>query len=75
MEYYSVLKRIKSCHRWVLEGIMLSEISQKKTNTIRSHLHEEPKQTKNKLRYRKQTGGCQRWAMGIWWSKNANFHL
>ena len=50
MEYYSVLRRIKSCHRWVLEGIVLSEISQKKTNTICSHLHEEPKQTKNKLR-------------------------
>ena len=48
MEYYSILKRIKSCHRWVLEGIMLSEVSQKKTNTIRSHLHEEPKQTNKK---------------------------
>ena len=48
MEYYSVIKRITSCHRWVFEGIMLGEISQKKTNTIRSHLHEEHKQTNKK---------------------------
>ena len=48
-----------------LEGIMLSEIRQAKTNTVTSHLHVEPKtnkqqQQQQKLIYREQMGGCQR---------------
>ena len=50
-----------------LEGVMLSEITQKeKDNTIWFHLHvefkKEDKQTKQKWnhKYREQTGGCQK---------------
>ena len=59
-----------------LEGIMLSEISQRKTNTIWLHLYEESKQQTNIAkqkqthRYREKTSGCQR---GQWpgeeWNK------
>ena len=45
-----------------LEGI-ISEISQRNTNTVCFHLHmeskEQNKQTKQKHRYREQNGGCQ----------------
>ena len=42
MEYYSATKKeiLTFRAKWVkLEGIILNEISQKKTNTIWSHLH------------------------------------
>ena len=75
MKYYSAIKKngiLPFVTMWVdLEGIRLSEISQKKTSTIRFHLYVESKKTKlmNKHtitkqkqthRYREQTGGCQR---------------
>ena len=52
-----------------LEGIMLSEISQRKSNTVLYHLYVEFKEynklvniiKKNRLRYREQTSG-QQWA-------------
>ena len=49
-----------------LEGIMLSEISQWKTNTTWFHLCGESKKQMNKQKaeidpkYREQTDGCQR---------------
>ena len=62
---------------WIdLEGIMLSEISQRKTNTVWSHLNLK-KQTH---RYREQIGGCQRQGLkggqnGWGESKDKNFQL
>ena len=49
---------------WIdLGGIMLSEISQRKTNTIWFHLYVESKtqnkQNRNKHRYREQTYSCK----------------
>ena len=49
MEYYSTMKKkeILSFVRWMkLEGIMLNEISQTKTNTVSSHLHMESRKSK-----------------------------
>ena len=34
-----------------LEGIMISEISQRKTNTIWSHLYVDPKKQRNKTKW------------------------
>ena len=59
--------------RMNVESIMLSEISQRKTNTIRFHLYVESKeqsvQTKQKQthRYREQRDGCHRggWFGGL----------
>ena len=52
MEYYSVIKRMTFCPfaaTWMdLEGIMLSEISQRKSNTISYYLYVESKKY-NKL--------------------------
>ena len=71
MEYYSAIKNeiLPFAATWMdLEGIMLSEISQRKTNTIWYHLYVESKEynklvnmTKKKLthRYGEQTGGYQ----------------
>ena len=68
MEYYSAVKKSKIlplAATWMdLEGIMLSEISQRKTNTICYHLYVESKKyiklvnkTKKRqtYRYREQT--------------------
>ena len=62
-----------------LEGVMLSEISQRKTNTIWFHLHAESK-TKTKPyqthRYRKWIGGCQRQGVeGGWNGRRGPGHL
>ena len=47
MQYYSVIKKneiLSYATTWMnLEGIMLSEISQRKTNTILYHLYMESK--------------------------------
>ena len=47
MEYYSAIKKneiLPFATMWMdLEGIMLSEISQRKTNTVCYHLYVEPK--------------------------------
>ena len=47
MEYYSAVKKneiLPFAATWMdLEGIMLSEISQTKTNTVRYHLYMESK--------------------------------
>ena len=68
LEYYSTIKK-NEIVPLDLEGIMLSEIHQRKTNTIYSHLYMEYK-NQNKLtnktkekqtyRYREQIGSCQR---------------
>ena len=72
MEYYSAIKKneiLPFLTTWMdLEGIMLSEISQRNTNTVCFHLHVESK-TKNKKmnetkqkqthRYKEQTSGYQ----------------
>ena len=43
MEHYSVIKRIQFCHNWMdLEG-MISEISQRMTNTVLYHFYVESK--------------------------------
>ena len=73
MEYYSAIKKneiLPFVTTWMdLECIMLSEISQIKTNTTWSHLYVESKKqnkptnkTKQKQthRYRGQMGDCQR---------------
>ena len=50
MEYYSTWERRKVCHlqqHWMdLEGIMLCEIGQRKTNSIWLHLFVESQKTK-----------------------------
>ena len=47
MEYYSAMRKkeiLPFATTWLsLEGITLSEIRQRKTNTIQSHLYVEPK--------------------------------
>lgn len=58
---------------WIdLEGI-ITEITQRKTNTIKSHLYVESKQIKTTTtttkknqahRYREQIGGSQKWGVG-----------
>ena len=52
VEYYSVVKHEEIppfTTTWIgPEGILLSEISQTKTNTVRSHLHVDSKKTKAK---------------------------
>lgn len=50
-----------------LEGIMLSEVRQTKTNIIWFHLYVKSKrQTKQQARrYREQIGGGQRWGVGL----------
>ena len=70
MEYYSAIKQneILSFTATWLEGILLSEISQRKINMVSYHLYVESK-TYNKLvnitkkkqtdRYREQTSGYQ----------------
>ena len=72
---------------WIdLEGIMLSEIRQRKTNTIWFHLYmksKEEKQAKQKQthRYREQTGGCHKGeGLGDEWNRwrglrGTNFQL
>ena len=70
VEYHSATKNkeiLPSVTTWMdVEGIVLSEISQRKRNTIWFHSYEESKNqnkhTKQKqtLKYREQTGGCQR---------------
>ena len=72
MKYYSAIKKneiLPFAATWMdLEGIMLSEISQRKTNTVWYHLYVESKKynkqmniTKQKQihRYREQTNGYQ----------------
>ena len=72
MEYYSAIKKNETlpfAAMWMdLEGIMLSEISQRKTNTVWYHLYVESKKynrlvniTKKRQthRYRAQTSGYQ----------------
>ena len=53
VEYYSGIEKkrmLPSSINWTdLEGIMLSEISQRKTNTIRFHLYVEYKKQNNLL--------------------------
>ena len=75
MEYYSAIKQneILSFTATWLEGILLSEISQRKINMVSYHLYVESK-TYNKLvnitkkkqtdRYREQTSGYQ-WGEGL----------
>lgn len=73
MEYYSVMKKeiLPFMTTWIdLENIMLSEISQRNTNTICSHIHVESKKAK--------LGGYQ--GLGSrgkrrWWSKGTNSQL
>ena len=47
MEYYSVIKKneiLPFAATWMdLQGIMLSETSQRNTNTVYCHLYVEPK--------------------------------
>ena len=68
MEYYSAIKKneiLPVATTWMdLEGIMLSEISQKKTHAEWFHLYVESikqvnKQQKQCHKYTEQTGGCQ----------------
>ena len=75
-EYYLAVKNeiLPFATAWMdLEGIMLSEVSQRKTNTVRSSMRKlNDKQTKAKetrtktssSRYRKQITGCQRQRVG-----------
>ena len=70
IKYYSVIKKNEIWSfvtTWMdLEGMMLSEISQRKTNTIYFtyiwNLKNKTNKTKQKYthRYREQTRGCQR---------------
>ena len=57
MEYYSTIKKneiLPLATTWKdLEGIMPSEISQRKTNTVWFHLYVEPKKTKQMNKYNK----------------------
>ena len=68
MEYYSALKKESAIANNTdnLEGITLSGISQRKTNTVRSHYllnllkKKKKKKKKGAHRYRKQTDSYQR---------------
>ena len=65
MEYYSAIKSSYAATWMELQGIMLSEISQIKTNTMWFHLYTESKRqnkwiNRKSYRHREQTGGCQR---------------
>ena len=71
-EYCSAVKRTSAVTGMDLEGVMLSEISQRKTNTVQYHLYVESKKynklvniTKKKQthRRREQTSGYQ-WGEG-----------
>ena len=54
-----------------LEGIMLKEISQRKTNTVWFHLYvESTKQNRNSHRLREQNGGCHSYTIG----RNVNWY-
>ena len=73
MEYYSGIKVkefLPFVTRWMdLEGTMLIEVSQSKTNTVWSHLHVESKQNTFKLIEKDiQIYGYQRWheVVGDW---------
>ena len=73
MKYYSATQKkdiLPFVTTWMdLEGIMLSEINQTKTNTMGLYLHVESKKQTNKQinetkwkqthRYREQKDGCQ----------------
>ena len=76
MRYYSAIKKNEISQfsaTWMdMEGIMLSEISQRKTNTVWYHLYVESKKynklvniikTKQTHRYREETRGYQ-WGEG-----------
>ena len=52
-------------HGWTLQGIMLREISQRKTNTISFHLES----SEQIHRYREQTDSCQRGGRLWGWMK------
>ena len=60
MKYYLAIKKkeilLLQPHGWTLQGIMLREISQRKTNTISFHLES----SEQIHRYREQTDSCQR---------------
>ena len=60
MEYYSAIKRMKFCH-WTLcmdlENSMLSEISQRKTNTV-YHLYVELKNNTNECLHQNKKLTC-----------------
>ena len=79
MEYNSAIKKkeiLPFVTRWMaFEGIKLSEISQRKTNTIRSHLYVESKnvkliETENRLMV---TRGWRLEEMVRCWTKGTNF--
>ena len=90
MEHYSAARRMKFCHLqehgWScnnsMEGIMLSEISQRKTNFVCYHLHVESRKIKlmniakkkQTHRYRKQTSGYQ-WGEGSWEGQDRGWGL
>ena len=73
MEYYSVIKNeiLALSTTWMdLEGIMLGEISQTKTNTISCHLcgkieNKTNKQTQNQKYRELPMGGNQRQSWGM----------
>ena len=49
----------------IFEAIRLNEVSQRKTNTVWSHLHVKLKATTKWVhRYKEQIGGHQRWGEG-----------
>ena len=76
MEYYSAIKKNEVLPfetTWMdLEGIMLNEIRQRKTNTVLFYLYVESKKQnkwtnrqKQSHKYREQTGGYQRRGGGV----------
>ena len=79
MEYYSAIKKNKInkeifpfATTWMdLKGIMLSEISQRKTNTVQSHLYVETKHNKNTTKksqpnsLEKRFGVATSWGVGV----------
>ena len=63
MAYYSALKKneiLPFAATWMdLEGIVVSEISQTKTNTVGYHLYMESKKIQQTTEYNKKEGESQ----------------
>ena len=68
VEYYSAVKKNENlplAERGMdLEGIMLSEISQRKTNSVWYHLYVESKKERKKELIDTEVGGRQRQGLG-----------
>ena len=73
MECYSAIKKewhLRFATTWMdLQGIMLSEISQRKTNTLCYHLYVESKKNKTNECNKTKTDRCREQTSGYQWGE------